>query len=166
LSKIKSIVIYNSRGGNTKKVAEKIAEGLGTEAVKSRKRPNLSDYQLVVLGTWVLAAKLSPGGNRYLSKIPAEQLENTKVAMFISAAGPDDSPMDDKSNDKTNKELVFQQFEDLLTSKGADVVDERHASMGVFRFFRFGPGFKPKGHPNEEDLAEAKAFGESLKKYL
>ena len=163
---VKSIVIYNSRGGNTKKVATKIAEGLGAELVKSNKIPNLQDYDFVVVGTWVMAGMPSPGGKKYLNKLDADKLKGKKVAMFISAAGPDDPPLGQGPEAGIIKDLVFEQIENILKEKGIEVTPERLATMGAFRFFRFGPGTSKKGYPNEEVLQEAQKFGESLKKYL
>ncbi|NHJ49843.1 MAG: hypothetical protein FK733_18770, partial [Asgard group archaeon] len=46
---VKALVLYNSRGGNTKKVAMKIAEGLGAECRSNWRIPNLKEYDLVVV---------------------------------------------------------------------------------------------------------------------
>ena len=162
----KSIVIYNSRGGNTKKVATQIAEGLGAELVKSNKIPDLQEYNFVVVGTWVMAGMPSPGGKKYLGKLEAEKLKGKKVTMFISAAGPEDPPLGQGPEAGIIKDLVFEQIEKILTEKGIEVTKERLATMGAFRFMRFGPGSSKKGYPTEEILQEAKKFGESLKKYL
>ena len=162
----KSIVIYNSRGGNTKKVATKIAEGLGAEIVKSSKVPDLQEYDLVVVGTWVMAGMPSMGGKKYLGNLDSEKLKGKKVAMFISAAGPDDPPLGQGPEAGIVKDLVFEQIEKILTDKGIEVAKERLATMGAFRIFRFGPGTQKKEYPTEELLQEAMKFGESLKKYL
>ncbi len=49
----KTIVLYNSHGGNTKKVAMKISEGLGVECKDYKNIPDLQEYDLLVLGSWV-----------------------------------------------------------------------------------------------------------------
>lgn len=162
----KSLVIYNSRGGNTKKVATQIAEGLGAELVKSSKIPNLQEYDFVVVGTWVMAGMPSPGGKKYLGKLDSEKLKGKKVAMFISAAGPEDPPLGKEADAGIIKDLVFEQMETMLTEKGIEVAKERLATVGAFRFMRFGPGSSKKGYPTDEVLQEAKKFGVSLKKYL
>jgi len=162
----KAIVIYNTRGGNTKKVATKIAEGLGADLINQRKIPNLKDYDLVVLGTWVLAANISPGGKKYLNKLDSDQLKGKKIAMFISAAGPDEPPLGKGPEAGIIKNLVFEQFQKIFKDKGLEVVNERLAITGAFRFFRFGPGSSKKGFPDEKGLEEAKKFGVTLKKYL
>lgn len=160
----KSIVIYNSRGGNTEKVASSIAEGLETEAVNSDQIPDLSDYNLIVVGTWVAGGKPSGGGKEYLSKLDSEQLKDKKMVLFFTAGGVDNSP-NASANIKKTMEQVFAEMEEFVKDK-AEVVEERLAIRGAFRLFRFGPGLFSRGHPNEEELQHAKEFGESLKKYL
>ncbi|MFW9921787.1 MAG: flavodoxin family protein [Candidatus Thorarchaeota archaeon] len=162
----KAIVIYNSRGGNTKKVATKIAEGLGAEIVNQKKIPNLKDYNLVVVGTWVMAGSISPSGKKYLNKLDSEQLKGKKIAMFISAAGPEDPPLGQGPEAGIIKDLAFDQIQNILKVKELEVVNERIAIKGAFRIFRFGSGAANKGMPDENGLEEAKKFGETLKKYL
>ena len=162
----KSIVIYNSRGGNTKKVAESIAEGLGAELVQYKKMPDLKDFKLVVLGTWVMAGMPSPHWKKKVGKIDSEQLKDKNIAMFICSAGPNEPPLGQGPEAGIIKDIVFDTMQKKLEEKGAKIIKERAAITGAFRFFRFGPGSSKKGHPNEEDLKEAKKFGESLKKYL
>ena len=161
----KSIVIYNSRGGNTKQIASKIAKTLEADLVKSNSIPELKDYKLVILGTWVMAGNPSPGGKKYLEKLDAEQLKKSKVAMFISAAGPDDPPLGQGPEAGIIKDLVFEKMQKILENKGVNVLKERLSTKGTFRIFRFGPGLKEKGFPNEEELQKAKDFAESIKKY-
>lgn len=162
---VKSIVIYNSRGGNTKKIASKIAETLEADLVKSNSIPDLNDYKLVVVGTWVLAGNPSPSGKKYLEKLNAEQLKKSKVAMFISAAGPEGPPLGQGPEAGIIKDLVFEKMQKILEDKGINVLKERLATKGTFRFLRFGPGFKEKGFPTEEEIQKAKDFAESIKKY-
>ncbi|MGC9779509.1 MAG: hypothetical protein HZR80_09740 [Candidatus Heimdallarchaeota archaeon] len=162
----KSIVIYNSRGGNTKKVAINIAEGLGAELVQYKKMPDLKDYDLVVLGTWVLAGNPSPHWKKKISKLDPEQLKGKNAVMFICAGGPDNPPLGQGPEAGIIKDLVFELMQKALEDKGAKIAKERLAIHGTFRFFRFGLGAMDKGHPNEEELKQAKKFGESLNKYL
>ncbi len=47
----KAIVLYNSRGGNTEKIAKKIAEGLDAECYNNKHIPDLQNFDLIVLGS-------------------------------------------------------------------------------------------------------------------
>ena len=53
-----SVVIYYSRGGNTRKVAEAIAEELGCPAIDIMASPDVSNADLLVAGSGTMLAIL------------------------------------------------------------------------------------------------------------
>ncbi|MGC9779502.1 MAG: hypothetical protein HZR80_09705 [Candidatus Heimdallarchaeota archaeon] len=55
-------------------------------------------------------------------------------------------------------------MEEILEAKGAKIVKERLAVVGVYKFIHWGSGSIHKGHPSEEELQKSIEFGESLKK--
>ena len=58
--------------------------------------------------------------------------------------------------------MVFETMEELVNSSGkVTILEERFYSVGALRMF--GKIVDKEGHPTEEELAEAKAFGEKLK---
>ena len=66
----KAIVLYNSKTGNTRKVAQKIAEGLGdVECLDHKHVPELKDYRLVLAGSWVMMGRISLAGSSFLKKL-------------------------------------------------------------------------------------------------
>jgi len=83
---MKVAVRYQSRGGNTKKVADYIAKSIGVEA-ESISAP-INDFKdLLIIGGGVYAWKLDKELVEYL-----EHLDNTlvgKVAAFTTAGGMD-----------------------------------------------------------------------------
>jgi flavodoxin len=109
---MKSLIIYYSRGGNAKFVAQKIAEKLGadTEEVIDKKNRRgwigfltagrdatqgketqieetkflPSNYDLIVVGTPIWAGRPSPAIRTYLSK---NDLSKKKVALFFTFGG-------------------------------------------------------------------------------
>lgn len=84
---VKAIVIYNSRGGNTRKVAEKIAEGLGVQSVNQKNIPqNIENYDLLVLGTWSMMFKIRGKSKRWLTKFSKKIIEDKKVTLFFTSA--------------------------------------------------------------------------------
>lgn len=84
---VKAIVIYNSRGGNTRKVAEKIAEGLEVECVNHKNIPqNIENYDLLVLGTWSMMFKIRGKSKRWLTKFSKKIIEDKKVTLFFTSA--------------------------------------------------------------------------------
>ncbi len=58
---MKSIVIFNSQTGFTKKYAEWISEAAGSEcvALKKAKKIKLADYDAIVFGSWLCAGGIS-----------------------------------------------------------------------------------------------------------
>ena len=164
---VKAIVLYNSRGGNTKKVAMKIAEGLGVECKDHRHIPDLKDYDLVVVGTWIIMGRISFAGARYLRKLQRRNLAGKKVALFMTSGGPDEiNPFTEKDPEpKTIKEVAFNQMEkNLKRSEGIEILQERFVCKGAIRMWKNAEPKDLIGHPSDEELAEAKAFGERLKK--
>ncbi|CDM68018.1 Hypothetical protein CM240_0854 [Clostridium bornimense] len=74
---MKSIVIYKSSTGFTKQYAEWIAEEMGIKAIDINKVStiNISDYEYVIFGGWIMASNISG-----LDKI--KQLKPKKLVVF------------------------------------------------------------------------------------
>jgi flavodoxin len=163
---VKAIVLYNSRGGNTKKIAMKIAEGLGAECKSNKKIPNLNDFDLVVVGSWVIMGRISFAGARYLKKLQRKGIAGKKVALFFTAGAPDNvHPFTEKSDDpKTIKEIMFSSMEEIVNkNNNITILQDRFYCTGGARFVRWSKDGDPPGRPNDEELAKAKEFGEKLK---
>ena len=159
----KAIVLYNSRGGNTKNVAMKIAEGLGVECRDNKNIPeNIEEFDLLVLGTWPMMFKVSSAGRRWLKKFSKRNLDGKKVAFFFTSAGPDEDLPKSEDNPKKIKEMVFETMEEIISkSQGVTILEERFYCKGALRMM--GKIMAEEGHPTEEELAQAKEFGEMLK---
>ena len=76
---MKSIVVVSSLTGNTLKVASAVAYGLddNLEAVKVEENPDVSDYDLVVIGTWIDRGTADAKAQEFIKTI-----KNKKVAVF------------------------------------------------------------------------------------
>ncbi len=158
----KAIVLYNSRGGNTRNVAMKIAEGLGVECRDNKNIPeNIEEFDLLVLGTWPMMFKVSSAGRRWLKKFSKRNLNGKKIALFFTSAGPDED-MPKAEDTRKIKEMVFETMENII-SKNNDVtiLEERFYCKGALRMM--GKITANEGHPTEEELTKAKEFGEMLK---
>lgn len=164
----KAIVIYNSRTGNTKKVADKIAEGLGADCASLGKIPKLEEYDLVVVGSWVMMGRISFGGARLLRRLKMKGIKGKKVALFFTSGKPEEiHPFTkDSENPKTIIEIMFSSMEERLVSKNVTILQERFFASGETRMFKNSEPMEPIGHPDAEELAQALAFGEQLKKQL
>ena len=90
----KAIVLYNSRGGNTEKVAIKIAKELYTERYNNKNIPDLQNFDLIVLGSWIISGWISFTGARYLKKLHRKNIAGKKIALFFTSGAPDEiNPM-------------------------------------------------------------------------
>lgn len=87
---MKTIVMYRSKTGFTKRYAEWIGEELGCKVVawKDAQSLDLSDYDTLIYGGWCHAGSIL-GAKKFLQK--AEGL-NKRVAVFAVGASPADSP--------------------------------------------------------------------------
>ncbi|MDH7556696.1 MAG: flavodoxin family protein [Candidatus Methanosuratincola sp.] len=111
------LVVYYSRTGNTRKVAEKIASLLGCDFdeivdLKNRKGPfgflgagysafarklteirapdkDPSAYDLLVVGTPIWAGNITPAVRTYLTKIAPEGAPQRKYALFYTSYSSD-----------------------------------------------------------------------------
>lgn len=88
---MKTIVIYNSQTGFTKRYAKWIAEATGAECVKlsEAKRKSMDAYEAVVFGGWACAGSISK-----LSwfKDNIDKWADKKLIAFCVGASPIDNP--------------------------------------------------------------------------
>ena len=160
---VKAIVLYNSRGGNTRKIAMKIADGLGCESYDNRHIPDLHEYDLIVVGSWCIAGRISFKGARFLRKLHRKHVSEKNFALFFTSSAPDDiNPMN--KIPKTIKDCMWEKMKSIL-QKNSDVniLEDRFYSKGALRLFSFSKPMDQIGHPSEDELAQAKAFGEKLR---
>jgi flavodoxin len=140
---VNSALIYFSRGGNTRKVAQVIAEELGVTAVDIKnEQPDVSDMDLLIVGTGVYGSKPGKELVAYLENI--KPVVGKKAAYFSTSAGGDASK-------------TFQVMEDILSKKG-------YSDAGCFSCLgKWLMGLSRRGHPSEEELAQAREFAKKLK---
>ncbi len=140
---MKFLVVYFSRGGKTKKVAEAVAQELGCEAVDVKKEtPDVSGVELLLVGSGQYVGKLHKTLRGFLDKL--QPSSKSKAAVFATAGGPDPR--------------CIYAMEKALETKGYKVISS-FKCRGQFLFFN-------RGHPTEDDLKSAKAFASDLKKKI
>ncbi|MHA1199324.1 MAG: flavodoxin family protein [Candidatus Heimdallarchaeaceae archaeon] len=164
---VKAIVLYNSKGGNTKKVAEKIAEGLEADISNNKNIPDLSEYDLVATGSWMIMGRISFAGARYLKKLKRKGIDGKKVALFFTSGGPEEPHWRTENQEKPKilKDIMFETMEKILTrNKQVKILPERYYCKGAVRMM--GKVKENEGHPTDEDLERAREFGAQLKDQL
>ena len=164
---MKAVVLYNSRTGNTRQVAIKIAEGLGAEYYNYKQIPDLKGYDLIVIGSWMMAGRISFAGTRMLKKIVRKSKSEKKIALFFTSGTPEaiHPSTVNTTNPRSSKDLMFEQMENILRkNQKLTILSDRFYCTGASRIFKKGKIIDGFGHPSEEELAQALTFGALLKK--
>lgn len=145
---MKSVIVYASKTGNTKKVAEAIAFGIGCEAKDVSSHPELSDYDLIGFGSGVYYSKPADELADFIREIKTSK---QKAFVFVTYG--------------SRWQSTVENLKRSLSNKGIQVVGE----FKTPGFDNYGPlkliGGIKKGRPNANDLKEAEEFGKSLATY-
>ena len=136
-------LVYFSRGGNTRKIAEAMAEELEVTAVDVMKeQPDVSDVDLLVVGSGTYGSKPGKEMVAYLENI--KPVTGKKAACFSSCASGDASK-------------TLNAMKDILGEKGYSTVD-CFSCLGKWLM-----GLSRRGHPSDEEIAQAREFAKKLK---
>ncbi|MBZ0315842.1 MAG: hypothetical protein K8L91_05440 [Anaerolineae bacterium] len=84
------LVVYASRGGTTREIAEQIAEtlrlkGIGVETAAVKKVSNAGGYDVIVLGSAIYFRRMMPSAVRFIQQ-NTSILESCPVAVFSVGA--------------------------------------------------------------------------------
>ena len=133
-------VVYYSITGNTKKVAEAIAAELGVKAENVKVKRELAKDSFVFLGSGCYASR--PGG-KLRKFIARNDFKGRQVALFgTSGSGEGDE---------------VRVIAELLKPKGALIRGSFYCKGKVWFLFN-------RGHPTDEELANAREFANEMKK--
>ncbi len=161
---MKKLVIYSSKTGNTKAVAEAIASNLENVtlcSVQEKPAPSIEEYDCIICGYWV-----DKGMPDALAKNVISSIENKNVILFGTlGAYPDgehaeyckqkaEELIQDKNNVLLGSWLCMGKVDPKLLAMMAEKYSDAHP-ITEERKARIEEGNK---HPNEEDFANAKAF--------
>ena len=129
-------VRYFSRGGNTKKLAEAIADAIGVTA-KTTSEPLTEDADILFLGSSVYAYGVDDEIKRFIQEIDVKvgKTVNFSTAALIKS--------------------TYKQVGKLLAEKGIFQAEEEFYCKGSF-----GP--MHKGRPNAADCANAAVFAKEI----
>lgn len=88
---MKTVVIYNSQTGFTKRYAQWIAEAAGADCLtlSEAKKNSLSEYETIVFGSWACAGGISKLG---WFKSNMDNWPDKKLIVFCVGGSPMDSP--------------------------------------------------------------------------
>lgn len=106
---MKGLILYSSKTGNTKRMAEKIYEVLKKEHLMTikdiRNAPNIKNYDFILLGAWIDRGTLEPKTLKFLKTI-----EDKKLGLFATLGAMPDSEHGKK---------VIKNLEDLLKDRNS-----------------------------------------------
>ncbi len=131
-------VLVFSRGGNTRKVADAIAEELGIKAGDVMASPP-DDAKILFLGSGTYGGKPGEAMTKF---IESADFMGRKVALFGTSSSP------------AGSEKMIAVLADALMKKGATILGNFHC-RGKFLFMN-------RGHPGKEDLDNAKKFAREM----
>jgi flavodoxin len=132
------VVLVDSRGGNTRKVAEAIAGELGI-AVGDLSAPLPADAKTLFLGSGTYGGKPGETLQKFIS---SQDFSGRRVALFGTSASLEGA-----------KKMIDALAENL-GKKGAVVLGNYHC-RGKFLFTN-------RGHPDKDDLENAKKFAQEM----
>ena len=133
-------VVYYSMCGNTKKVAEAIAAELGVKAENVKGKGELDKDPFVFLDSGCYASR--PGGKlrRFIAR---NDFKGRQVALFGTSGSGEGSEV--------------RAMEELLKPTGALIRGSFYCKGKSFFLFA-------RGHPSDEELANAREFANEMKK--
>lgn len=129
---MKGIVVYDTYYGNTKKVAEAIAEQIKAEGHEAELRsvrernPSPPQGDFMFVGSPIRMAKVSGKTRRFVKKLDREAWRNKPIAVFATVMPPSPEPTDEKKKAQAQK-WVFggaPKLRDLAKARGLNVVDK------------------------------------------
>ena len=133
---MKALVIYGTRGGATKRIAEEIGnvlqeQGYETtvEDAKRSKRFDVNAYDLVIVGSSVWATMWKWQASRFLKR-NSRKLAGKKVALFSSGlAGGDPAQMDYAKKSIETTAAKFPAIKPLAIAYFGGYVDFEHPPL-------------------------------------
>jgi flavodoxin len=137
-------VMYFSKGGNTKKIAEAIAKSFNQSPESVPPAYPLDNIKLLFLGSAVYGGKISDKVKDYIKTLNVKKVRN--VALFSTTGN--------------GKDTAIMQMKDLIVAQGINVLDESFSCKG--RFFLFLNAQRP----NAEDLKNAQDFAKKTAEKL
>jgi flavodoxin I len=133
-------VLFYSRGGNTRKLANAIAEELGAKAADVKAASIDPGAGIIFLGSGCYGGK---PGEDMMKFIGANDFSGRKVALFGTSASGGGKEID--------------AMENALKQKGASVLGKYECTGQFLLIVR-------RGHPNLDDLEGARKFAREMAK--
>ena len=143
------VLIYSTMGGNTEKVALEIVKELNCKVIKISGETDfstisLTDFDFVFIGTWVRGGEPSPDMYKFLRQLNLED-NNRQFALFMTWIGGGKSDV-----------MCFNRVKPILDAKNQRLL------KNYYKCFGKGFGLVKRGHPNAQDLADARKWARKV----
>lgn len=149
---MKTLIIYMSLGGNTKNIAQAMADAIGADIINSQDvdADNISQYELIGFGSGIYAGKHHQDLFDLMPKLKINQ--NAQAFIFSTSGAPE--------NEMEKNHLALKK---AIALKGMKLAGEFNCpgqgSWGIFKFIGFN-----KNRPNQQDIQNAKEFIKKINK--
>jgi len=148
---MKALVAYYSESENTRKLADAVAAGAGTSAVRLEEVDPLAleRFDLICIGTPVQAGRPARRVQQFISRMP--RLPGRRCAAFCTMHA-------------YGAERTLKRMQESLEAKGLVYLGGCSARGWSRLVGNFGPRIFNRGRPDREELERATAFGRELKR--
>lgn len=149
---MRTVVVYHSQTGFTRRYAEWIADAAGGDcfALKEARKRDLSGYDAIVYGGWACAGKISKIG-WFEEQIPA--WNGKRLAAFCVGPSPADNPEVQVFLDKTEQDLAAANVQVFYCPGGGNYEAMSLRYRLMMKAFLAGLRAKKDRTPQEEVMA-------------
>ena len=142
-------VLYSTKSGNTRKIADEIALRLNCESLRITKTNpvptmDLNNYDLIFIGTGIHFGNPNNDMVTYLKTVNLKEPKTFALFLTWGGAGKTD-------------QIVIAKLKMILESKNQIVVEDFYSCYGGRKL-----SFLRKGHPNTEDLKAARIWAQNI----
>jgi flavodoxin len=135
--RMNNAVIYYTKLGHSKKIAQAVADELGVKARDIREKPEIKDTDLLYIVSGIYGGKSAPELLEFLKSLDSNQIKQT--VLLTSSGG---------------KTTHAAEVRSVLTELGIPVAEEEFTCQGAIFFVGLG-------HPNKTDLQNAIQFAQT-----
>lgn len=132
-------VMYHSKTGNTKKVAEVIAKAVGASAVQIMDSNSFDSADILFIGDGVYGGRVDKKTAKFIKTLDPSKVKN--AAVFGTYAG---------------QRKAISMMEEMLKKQGINIIGDSFGCKGRAWFFL------NRKHPDVNDLKAAKAFAKGI----
>lgn len=134
-----SIIVYRTKTGHSRKIANEMAQALGIEAIDLKQQPQIPPVDQLFIVGGIYGGSSNPDLITFAESLSAQQVK--KAALITSCA---------------SRKFFQKEVRAALIAQGIEVATEEVVCWGSFLIYGWG-------HPNQQDFSAAIAFA---KKFL